>query len=177
MSSSKEQFKQIVNALNNKRISNSSIKKLILKHIKEKDFNINQKFLKGKNIGHYTVQACESIPRRKKLIKFLSQNGLIFSICDDYYDTLLHLAVRYNNIPLVKEIIKTKKIDINIGCELDMTVLHISVSEGYIDMVKLLLKLGCDPSLCDEKNNTPYDYAVDEKNQELIKLLDKYQRR
>ena len=140
------------------------IKKTIRNQIAN-GFNINTKYLKGKTLGHYVVKYNVT-----GLFIYLLKCGLNLDICDDNYDTPLHLAVKNNRIILVKELINCK-VDINMACEFEATPLHLAVSEGHSDIVKLLLKAGADVSLVDERNQSPLDYALDEKNDHIVNLL------
>ena len=57
------------------------------------------------------------------------------------------------------------------AAEFEATPLHLAVSEGHLDIAKLLIKSGADVSLVDEHNLTALDYAIDEKNEQMINLL------
>lgn len=164
MPSNKQMFISIIHVFRDYPNHLALIKKTIRNQIAN-GFNINTKYLKGKTLGHYVVKYNVT-----GLFIYLLKCGLNLDICDDNYDTPLHLAVKNNRIILVKELINCK-VDINISCEFEATPLHLAVSEGYSDIVKLLLKAGADVSLVDERNQSPLDYALDEKNVHIVNLL------
>jgi ankyrin repeat protein len=164
MPSNKQMFISIIHVFRDYPNHLALIKKTIRNQIAN-GFNINTKYLKGKTLGHYVVKYNVS-----GLFIYLLKCGLNLDICDDNYDTPLHLAVKNNRIILVKELINCK-VDINMACEFEATPLHLAVSEGHSDIVKLLLKAGADVSLVDERNQSPLDYALDEKNDHIVNLL------
>ena len=164
MPSNKLMFISIIHIFRDYRNHLALIKKTIRNQIAN-GFNINTKYLKGKTLGHYVVKYNVT-----GLFIYLLKCGLNLDICDDNYDTPLHLAVKNNRIILVKELINCK-VDINMACEFEATPLHLAVSEGHSDIVKLLLKAGADVSLVDERNQSPLDYALDEKNDHIVNLL------
>ena len=164
MPSSKQMFISIIHVFRDYPNHLALIKKTIRNQIAN-GFNINTKYLKGKTLGHYVVKYNVT-----GLFIYLLKCGLNLDICDDNYDTPLHLAVKNNRIILVKELINCK-VDINMACEFEATPLHLAVSEGYSEIVKLLLKAGADVSLVDERNQSPLDYALDEKNDHIVNLL------
>ena len=164
MPSNKQMFISIIHVFRDYPNHLALIKKTIRNQIAN-GFNINTKYLKGKTLGHYVVKYNVT-----GLFIYLLKCGLNLDICDDNYDTPLHLAVKNNRIILVKELINCK-VDINMACEFEATPLHLAVSEGHSDIVKLLLKAGADVSLVDESNQSPLDYALDEKNDHIVNLL------
>lgn len=164
MPSNKQMFISIIHIFRDYPNHLALIKKTIRNQIAN-GFNINTKYLKGKTLGHYVVKYNVT-----GLFIYLLKCGLNLDICDDNYDTPLHLAVKNNRISLVKELINCK-VDINMACEFEATPLHLAVSEGHSDIVKLLLKAGADVSLVDERNQSPLDYALDEKNDHIVNLL------
>ena len=164
MPSNKQMFISIIHVFRDYPNHLALIKKTIRNQIAN-GFNINTKYLKGKTLGHYVIKYNVT-----GLLLYLAKIGLNLDICDDNYDTPLHLAVKNNRIILVKELINCK-VDINMACEFEATPLHLAVSEGHSDIVKLLLKAGADVSLVDERNQSPLDYALDEKNDHIVNLL------
>ena len=148
MSGNKKNFINIVHVFRDYPNRLSLIKKTIRQELNN-GFDINSKYLKGKTLGHYVVKY-----NITGLFIYLAKCGLNLNICDDNYDTPLHLAV-----------------DINLAGEFEATPLHVAVSEGHYDIVKLLLKSGADISLVDERNQSALDYAIDENNEKIINLL------
>ena len=49
--------------------------------------------------------------------------------------------------------------------------MHCAVVNGNIDIVKLLIEVGADVMQVDEKNHSPLDYALDEKNEQIYNFL------
>lgn len=164
MPSNKEMFTIIVHTMCNEANHIGRIKKVIRNYIAE-GFNINSRYVKGRNLCHYAVKYNEPA-----LISFLVHLGLKIDLCDDNYDAPIHKAVRDNRYQMVKELIKNNA-DINISAEFEETPLHIAVSENNYVIAKLLIDNGADISLVDEHNHTPLDYAIDEHNESMIELL------
>ncbi len=164
MPSNKKMLINIIHELKNNTNHLAKIKTLIRSSIAN-GFDINTKYLKGRTLGHYIVRYNVT-----GLVGFVSKLGLNLDICDDNYDTPLHIAVKNNRLYLIKELVKAG-VDINMPAEFEATPLHLAVSEGHIDIAKLLIKLGADVSLVDERNLTALDYAMDEKNEQIINLL------
>ncbi|MBO9496785.1 ankyrin repeat domain-containing protein [Thalassotalea sp. G20_0] len=72
------------------------------------------------------------------------------------------------------ELIESKKVDINARDERGITALHIAASQGYLEMIRELLKRGADFNILDEDNMTAYDYCnrmVSRSRRERVCLL------
>ena len=164
MPSNKKMFISIIHIFRDYPNHLALIKKTIRNQLAN-GFDINTKYLKGKNLAHYVVKYNVT-----GLLLYLLKCGLNLDICDDNYDTPLLLAVKNNRITLVKELINCS-VDLNLAGEFEATPLHIAVSEGHEEIVKLLLRTGADVSLVDERNQSALDYAIDEKNDQIINLL------
>ena len=61
--------------------------------------------------------------------------------------------------------------EINITGEQEQSPLHLAVVSGNHDIIKLLVDSGADLLLADESNNLPIDYAIDEKDEKVIRYL------
>jgi ankyrin repeat protein len=66
-----------------------------------------------------------------------------------YGETVLHIAVMKNNIPLIKSLIKTKKINLDTSDGRGYTPLNIAVNYGFTKICELLVKNKCDVDLSD----------------------------
>jgi ankyrin repeat protein len=55
------------------------------------------------------------------------------------------------------------------------TPLHLASCKGYRNFVRLLLKMGADPTVRDNKGNSPLDVAANDELKRLIKLGIGYQ--
>ena len=53
------------------------------------------------------------------------------------------------------------------------TLLHLAASLGYVDIVKLLLKYGCNKNIEDRFGSKAIDIARDNKYEEIVKILSK----
>lgn len=164
MPSNKTMLISIIHELKENANHLAKIKTLIRLNLAN-GFDLNTKYIKGRTLGHYIVKY-----NITGLIGFVSKLGLNLDICDDNYDTPLHIAVKNKRLNLIKELIKAG-VDINMAAEFEATPLHLAVSEGHLDIAKLLIKSGADVSLVDEHNLTALDYAIDEKNEQMINLL------
>lgn len=136
-----------------------------LKLASKNGFDFNTKYSGGKTLLHYATIADVS-----GIIGFLIKLGVNPDICDDHYNTPLHMAVRMNRYQVVKELLKYP-VDINALGEFDQTPLHLAVISGNLDIVQLLISKNADITLVDEKNYNPLDYAKDEKNEKIYNYL------
>ena len=72
---------------------------------------------------------------------------------------------------LIKLMIDEKIIDVNVQNNYGETPLHILASKGEIDCLKLLLSFNPDKTIKTEEGLLPYDYALEQGNEEIIHLL------
>jgi len=71
----------------------------------------------------------------------------------------LHRAVDYQNVEIVKELLKS---DIDVNCmepKLGWSALHIAAIHGNLNIIKLLVNHGADVRIKDFQLKTPYIYA------------------
>ncbi len=157
----------IINEMKKKPISIRHLK-AVLKKYQKKGYNFNSKYYQGKNLLHYAIEY-----NLTSLINVIIKYGCNPDICDDNYNAPLHFAVMKSNIKAIKLLIKNG-VDINICGEFEQTPLHLATIIGNLKIVKLLIKKGSDYNLVDERNLSVLDYARDEKNHQVIALLEKY---
>lgn len=146
---------------------NHNVQKLknLIKDAQKDGFDFNTKTSSGKTLLHHAAinDACG-------IVSILIKYGVNPNLCDEHYNTPLHIAVNLNRYQVVKELIKND-IDLNALGEFEQTPLHSAVINGNIDIVKLLVEAGADIMQVDEKNLSSIDYALDEKNEEIYNFL------
>lgn len=148
--------------------SSTNVEKItmLINNVNDSQFDINTKIYRGRTLLHYAILGGNYF-----LIIPLIKAGINPNICDDDYNTPLHLAIIRNEIRSIKELLKTSNLDINASSEFEQTPLHKAVIKGNIEIIKLLINKGADPTLVDEKNQTPLDYAQDEGDLQIINYL------
>ena len=69
--------------------------------------------------------------------------------------TPLHAAADGNHIEVVKAILNSELVDVNVqDSELKSTALHLAAEEGFSEIVALLLASNTDPNICDRNGRT-----------------------
>ena len=61
--------------------------------------------------------------------------------------------------------------DINLACEQEQSPLHLAVINGNLEVVKYLIENGADIMIQDELHNYPLDYAIEEKDDKILRYL------
>lgn len=145
--------------------------KTSIKNVVKLQIDLNHRIYKGRTLMHYAV-----IGNNSGVIPLLAKSGVNANICDDNYNTPLHFAVEHNAYYAIIELLKIDNIDINALGEFDQTPLHRAVIGGNLDIIKLLIEKGADPFMVDEKNESPLDYAKDEKNLDIVNYLTKIEK-
>ncbi|WP_425385951.1 ankyrin repeat domain-containing protein [Wolbachia endosymbiont (group A) of Barypeithes pellucidus] len=122
--------------------------------------------LKGINPGAYST--CNNLKIDKL---FMIQDSDKTVNC-----MLLHLAVEYNSVPIVKLLLEKKvKVDEQMSGDVNskFTALHIAALHGHQEIVQLLLNNNADPSLEDSRGQTPRDIVGDvEGKKAIIEMLE-----
>jgi len=81
-------------------------------------------------------------------------------------------AIRENDIPTIDQYLKS---GVNIECidpnDKNKTACHIACENGNLELVKLLIKNGCNLEAQDCEEMTPFFYALSNENLELIEFL------
>lgn len=112
-----------------------------------------------------------------EIVKFLISKGADLNIpkpapsSSIIWPTSLTVATYNNDQPMVEFLLEQKG-DINKkGGIYEETPLHIAVSKGNADMVKLLLKNGADPSITNSLGKKPSETSEIKNRQDIIKLF------
>lgn len=138
----------------------------LLKQIDLYHINPNTRIYKGRTLLHYAI-----LGDNIEIVNSLCNFGVNINLCDDNYNTPLHFAIIQNSYKMIETLLKIKNIDYNALGEFDQTPLHKAVVIGNLKIIKLLIEMGADPFMVDEKNESPLDYAKDENNEVIIKYL------
>lgn len=106
---------------------------------------------------------------------FLDNGADINAKCEPNGYTLLQYAIKKNYTDLVKKLICEKKIEINKQGPENKTALHISAEWGRIEFIKLLLEhKDINTDLLDNKNNKPFNLAIENNKLETVKFIIKF---
>ena len=84
---------------------------------------------------------------------------------------MLFAASRAGRLDEVKEILESKPLLVSSRDEKSKTALHHAASAGHVEVVKLLLENGADPSARDSFNITPLEKAVLKHHEDVVALL------
>lgn len=83
---------------------------------------------------------------------------------------LLLTAAMQGDVPKLNSLVTTN-VTVNAVDPNKRTALHVAASEGHTDMVKNLLEMRADVTLKDTFGNTPFNDAVREKRDQVVKIL------
>ncbi len=128
--------------------------------------DINKRDSNGNALMHYVDENNNPI----KIIQWLLDRGANLNVRDDYEQTPLHLATRYERDEVAKALLD-RGANLNVQDDFGFTPLHYAARNCNYEIVKVLLELGADANIKDNKNKKPFRYATDS---ELIKLLKSY---
>src|SRR5690554_384975 len=141
------------------------IKSTLIK-LKEADVDINTQVYGGATLLHVALKL-----NNLKLFKLFIKSGVNVNLANESGETPLHRAVLENKMNFIKSLFNNEKCDLNMGAELEQTPLHLAVINGNLDIVKTLVDNGAEIMVLDEINNLPIDYAIDEKDINIIKYF------
>jgi ankyrin repeat protein len=116
---------------------------------------------------------------RFSMLEYLQGHGTpLASACDKDQNTLLHTAVRMNNIVDVKFVLSQADVDVDAMNHVGMTPLHLAAHSGSADIVTALLKAGAAPNAVSVHSYersltgvTPLMFASAGGHQQAAKLL------
>ena len=108
---------------------------------------------------------------RNELFKRYHLEGYSLSVYHDIFGSIINMAIRSNNIEIVKYCIENG-IDCNIIFENELAPLHIAATLSYIDSIIFLLQCpNINVNITTTSRKTPLHYAAEFGNVETIKLL------
>lgn len=103
--------------------------------------------------------------------------GLVLSGCGKERETpptpaeKLFAAAGAGRLDEVKKIIESKPLLVTARDENSKTALYHAASAGHVEVVKLLLENGADPSARDRFNVTPLERAILKHHEDVVELL------
>jgi ankyrin repeat protein len=106
-----------------------------------------------------------------ELVTYLLACGADVTAEDEEGETPLHWAVSYGNIAVCKQLVATKRVDVNAENRDGMTALHITAEANRVELAAYLLVHGADIAAQSRYGLTPLHIAVERKNTRLVKLL------
>lgn len=93
-------------------------------------------------------------------------------------NTALHEAAKRGNVNMIALLSKEFSQDFNVNhqchCYLRRTPIHYATEGNHGDAVEMLLGMGADPNIQDEKKRTCLDYALEQGNEKLALMLYKH---
>ena len=105
--------------------------------------------------------------------RILLENGADPNIKDKWGRAPIHMAIEMNRRNSAKFLIKYPETDVNAQDNDNKTALHQCSSYGYLEICILLIEHGAILDLKNKQGQTPLDTAVEQKQYEIIKLLEK----
>ena len=87
------------------------------------------------------------------------------------YGTLLHFSAYYGNREQVRYLIENQSVKVNEKNKLHIAPIHYAVSEGHIEVTKLLIEKGANIHIKDRYGCTPLRLSVINKHNEIQELL------
>lgn len=110
--------------------------------------------------------------------KLIDQGAEIDGVYTTSGVTLLTVAVRNGNIPVVRYLLERGGLSPNgpgdLGGDYQILPLNIAVESNNLEMVEVLIEKGADPNLCDQQGATPYSLARKLGYIEIVNFLERY---
>ncbi|GEQ85127.1 ankyrin repeat-containing protein [Patiriisocius marinistellae] len=131
--------------------------------------DINIVDVKGNSIAYYLLNSYKAndISTFESKLSLLKSNGLNFKMLQENDNSLLHLAAKYSDVSLLKQLGELN-VPINAKNNEGLTALHIAaMTASNTDVLKYLLQKGADKTLTTEFDETVFDLASEN---ELLQL-------
>ena len=107
-----------------------------------------------------------------KVEQFINENGDLNSQ-DELGNNALMIASQCGNLEIAKLLIESKKINVDLQNKKGNTALILASFLGYSEIVKLLIEAGADRNIKDNYGKTALDYAKENYDNQIKKLLTK----
>ncbi len=164
----KKKFKEFVRAIKKNPLQYYYIH-TNLKKLASEGVDMNTQLTANQTLLHLAIKL-----NNIRLLRMFVKVGVNTNLANEAGLTPLHMAVLVSRLDYVKILVQAG-CDCNLGAEMEQTPLHLAVCNGKHDIAKYLLDHGADIKALDEVNNAPIDYAIDEKDLKMIRLLLQYQ--
>ncbi len=114
--------------------------------------------------GFTPINVAQSV----EAVQYLLDHGADPTRSDEGGNTILHKAAMNGDCAMIKALLSSRKIDVNVVNENGNTPLNFTCSA---EAAKLLLSHLANPTLADEENNTPLHHAAEIEDIELMSIL------
>ncbi|MEM7711994.1 MAG: ankyrin repeat domain-containing protein [Cyanobacteria bacterium P01_A01_bin.68] len=141
----------------------------VVKYLLEKGADVNTKDEKGNTLAYYVLETYnpKSPEAFETKLKVLRTAGIGMDELQHDGNTVLHLAAKENNLPLLKRL-EEFGLDLNKKNDEGNTALHLAaMSTANTEILKYLIDRGADVTLKTDFEETVYDLA---KENELLQL-------
>jgi ankyrin repeat protein len=132
--------------------------KEVVNFLLEMDANINTEDADGNTLSYYLINIFKTTEFEDKL-SILEKNGLIINKLQHSKNTLLHIAVRKDNLALLKRL-NSFNIDVNAQNKDELSALQIAAMKTRsVEILEYLLTIGAHKNIKTAFNETIYDLA------------------
>jgi ankyrin repeat protein len=136
---------------------------------------INEKNDAGLTPLLYQIQTTKNQLDPELIDAFLAQPNLDLNAQDQGHRTLLHFCAFKGFLSLCERIIKEKKINLNAVSRRGNTCLHAAAEVGHLELVRLFLGEGADPTIRNVQGRTPADVCQVDEVKSLLHGMHFYQ--
>ncbi|KAJ5071730.1 ankyrin repeat [Anaeramoeba ignava] len=160
-----------------------------IKYLIEKGADINAKTKGNQTLLHYVCQFQKN-EKALEIIKYLIEKGLEINVTNSFNETPLSLACQHQKqkkgVEVIKYLMKKggnintqnydKETPLHYVCKYQKQIAfeiikYLIKKEDILKIANLLIENGADINIRNDSNGLPLNYAIQNKNQELIKLL------
>jgi len=119
----------------------------------------------------WTALMIASVKGYVDVARLLLEHGAEPNQADVYSWTPLMRAVYEQRLPMVRLLAGHERTRVNQRGENGVTALHLAVVKSNMDIVKLLLSHGADPAVADNLDRTALDFARQNNNPGLVRIM------